>query len=59
MVPLDVRAAGGAHLRAVLLAMQQTGAAELRDKGALYVQQLSTEIAHLDQTLAEYRKTAE
>jgi len=50
---------GGAHLRAVLLAMQRTGAAELRDKGALYVQQLSTEIAHLDQTLAEYRKTAE
>ncbi|HEX5317671.1 MAG TPA: response regulator [Stellaceae bacterium] len=50
---------GGTHLREALLAMQQIGAAELRDKGAIYVQQLAGEIERLDEVLAEYRKTAE
>jgi DNA-binding response OmpR family regulator/signal transduction histidine kinase len=50
---------GGAHLREMLVAMQETGAAELRERGVLYVQQIGAEIARLGETLAEYRKTAE
>ncbi len=50
---------GGTHLREMLLSMPELGAAELRAKGTEFVQEVAAEIARLDETLAEYRKTAE
>jgi len=50
---------GGAHLRELLRSMPELGAAELRADGTAFVQEVAAEIARLDQTLADYRKTAE
>ena len=50
---------GGAPLREMLLSMQQISSRELRDQGADYVQELSAEIARIDEVLVDYRKTAE
>jgi DNA-binding response OmpR family regulator len=50
---------GGTGLRERLLATQTIGAAELPTRGAAIVQEIAGEIARLEQTLAEYRKTGE
>jgi two-component system sensor histidine kinase RpfC len=47
-----------AHLRDALQAMESVGAAELRQNGSVYVQQLNGEIAKLEASLGDYGKTA-
>ena len=50
---------GSVQLRQILVSMQRVGEPELRQKGMLFLQQLSAEVARLDELLTEYRKAGQ